>query len=481
MTAPAWRKWAEFRLKVIGNLLAAPPGSRGALRRELEVLSGKTWQHPTSGEPARFAVSTIERWYYRAKKEPKDTLTTLARRRRADAGKSLVSGAVKETLDAQYRAHRGWSAKLHADNLAAALRKRGDHAPPPSYQTVRRYMRAKGLVRVRQRRRGAERPGEVLAKEKTEARETRSFEMSHVGGLWHLDFHHGSRPVLVKDGEWRTPIVLAVIDDHSRLICHIQWYLTETVRDLVHGFSQALMRRGLPRKLMTDNGAAMLAAEFTQGLTRLSILHETTLAYSPHQNGKMECFWGQLEGRLMAMLEGERVLTLELLNRASLAWVEMEYHRAVHSETGETPATRFSSPMTVMRPSPADGELKDAFRVEEMRKQRRTDGTITAQGIRFELPSRLRHLVHVRVRYARWDLAKVDVVSETTGRIVCPLYPLDKTKNADARRRVRGEMEGNLAASGEDQTESLAVAPLLTELMENYAGSGLPPAYIPQT
>ena len=153
MTTPAWRRWAEFRLKVIGHLLAAPPGTRGDLRRELEALAAKTWQHPTSAAPARFAVSTIERWYYRARREPRDTLHSLARRRRRDAGKSLVAGGVRETLEAQYKKHPTWSAKLHADNLAAALRAKGETGAP-SYQTVRRYMRAKGLVRVRRRPRG---------------------------------------------------------------------------------------------------------------------------------------------------------------------------------------------------------------------------------------------------------------------------------------------------------------------------------------
>lgn len=479
MTTPAWRKWAEFRLKVIGHLLAAPPDGRGDLKSAISDLAAKTWQHPTTGEAVQFGASTIERWYYRARKEPKDTLTSLARRRRSDAGRSLVTGSVRELLEAQHKRHSSWSAKLHADNLAAALRAKGE-AGAPSYQTVRRYLRARGLFRVKRRPRGEERPGEVDARAKAFAHEVRSFEVTHAGSLWHLDFHHGRRPVLTPGGEWRTPICLAVIDDHSRLICHAQWYLSEATRDLVHGFIQALMRRGLPRRLMTDNGAAMLAAEFTQGLTRLSVLHETTLAYSPHQNGKMECFWGQLEGRLMAMLDGEKVLTLELLNRATLSWIEMEYHRAVHSETKEAPATRFLAAPSVMRSAPSEGDLKDAFRVEEARKQRRSDGTITVEGVRFEVPDRLRHLSKLLVRYARWDLAKVDVVSEQTGRVMYPLYPLDKSKNADARRRVRGEVEGGGAPAAPQEQGQGGIAPLLTELMASYAATGLPPAYIPQ-
>ena len=52
---------------------------------------------------------------------------------------------------------------------------------------------------------------------------------------------------------------------------------------LVHGLCQAFMKRGLPRALMTDNGAAMLCDETVTGLARLGVVHQTTLPYSPYQ------------------------------------------------------------------------------------------------------------------------------------------------------------------------------------------------------
>ena len=54
----------------------------------------------------------------------------------------------------------------------------------------------------------------------------------------------------------------------------------------MHGLSQAIQKRGLPRALLTDNGSAMVAEEVTEGLLRLGIVHERTLPYSPYQNGK---------------------------------------------------------------------------------------------------------------------------------------------------------------------------------------------------
>ena len=149
--------------------------------------------------------------------------------------------------------------------------------------------------------------------------------------------------MLTQRGQWLRPIALGILDNHSRLCCHVQWYLSETAEDLVHGLSQAIQKRGLPRALLlTDNGSAMVAEEVIEGLLRLGIVHERTLAYSPYQNGKQEAFWGTLEGRLMNMLDGVTELTLAFLNEATQAWMEMEYNRAVHRETSCSPVEPFA-------------------------------------------------------------------------------------------------------------------------------------------
>ena len=54
-------RWAQLRFSVIGHLLAAPPAP-GMLRGELQKLALREWRHPSTGEPVRFGVSTIERW-----------------------------------------------------------------------------------------------------------------------------------------------------------------------------------------------------------------------------------------------------------------------------------------------------------------------------------------------------------------------------------------------------------------------------------
>jgi hypothetical protein len=133
----------------------------------------------------------------------------------------------------------------------------------------------------------------------------------------------------------------------------------------------------------------------------------------------------------------------------------------------------------VSRPSPTSDELRRAFRAETSRTQRRSDGTISLNVRRFEVPSRYRHLERLRLRYVRWDLRSVDLIDPHTGAILCPLYPLDKTANAEGRRRPVEPIAGGDTVE-ETETPQPGMAPLLRKLIEDYAATGLPPAYLPQ-
>ena len=461
-------RWAHLRFSVIGPLLAAPPAP-GQLQQELARLSAKIWQQPGTRRSVRFSVSTLERWYYAAKNEQRDPVGILRRKRRRDRGEHpAVPQALREVLLRQYQEHSSWSYQLHAQNLAVHAQQ---HALPlaPSYSSLKRYMKAHGLLRRRRR------PSGVLRQEPAPGhsrREVRRFEVESVSALWHLDFHHGSRKILNALGEWVRPLLLGILDDHSRLVCHIQWYLTETAEDLVHGLCQALLKRGMPRALMTDNGSAMMAQETTEGLLRLGILHQPTLPYSPHQNGKQEVLWAQVEGRLLAMLESESDLTLAQLNLATQAWVEMEYHRTIHSETSQTPLDRFLKSPSSARPAATPEELRLAFTTATTRTLRRSDGTISLAGHRFEVPARYHHFTRLNLRLASWDLSRVLLVDDSVGRVLCALFPLDRAKNADARRRLVP------VTPAPAPVPPTGMAPLLRKLIAEYAATGLPPAYI---
>lgn len=470
----AHERWAHFRFGVIGALLAAPP-PHGQLQVQFQELAAKKWRHPITGTWVLLGRSTIERWYYRALGSQAGPVDALKRKIRSDQGQHpSVRPRLIELISQQHREHPSWSYQLHADNLAVLVEQQPQAGPMPSYATLWRYMKSHGLFK-RARRGPVHSPAAQEAEQRYQAREVRSYESEYVNGLWHLDFHHGSRRVLQPEGQWAYPILLGILDDHSRLCCHLQWYLAERARELCHGLSQAFQKRDLPRSLLFDNGSAMIAAETEAGLTRLGVLFENTLPYSPYQNGKQEAFWGQVEGRLLPMLEGVADLTLDQLNDASQPWVELEYNRKVHSELGgQTPLDRFLAHKNVAQPCPSTETLQRAFTTEVRRTQRRSDGTLSLEGIRFEVPSRFGHMSQLWLRYASWDLSTVHLADPQTGTLLCRLYPLDKKKNAQGLRAPRA------SASAAPPATPSGMAPLLQKIIRQYATTGLPPAYLSQ-
>lgn len=455
--------------------MASPP-ERGELSRALDALCQRSWVHPVTGEPVRFAASTIERWLHQARAAGSDRVGALRKRVRKDAGthRSLSLG-LRSALREQYEAHPSWSYMLHADNLAVVCEEDRSLGPCPSYTTLRRYMKDSGLCKQR-RVVSADTAGAERARERLLSSEVRSYEATHVHGLWHSDFHDGSRNVLTKEGRYRKPQLFCALDDLSRVGCHAQWYLDEEAESFCHGLGQALQKRGLPALLMTDGGSAMRAAETQAGLSDLSIVHWPTLPYSPYQNGKQEVFWAQVEGRLMPMLEGVSELTLSLLNEATQAWLELEYNREDHSELGCSPVQKMLAGPSVGRPCPSSDALLRAFRVKEERTQRRSDGTVSICGVRFEVPSRLRHLPRLCVRYARWDLSSADAVDgRDSSRVIATMYPLDKQSHGGGERRALGP-----AATASCPPKPVGMAPLLRKLMQRHRDTGLPPAYVPK-
>ena len=218
----------------------------------------------------------------------------------------------------------------------------------------------------------------------------------------------------------------------------------------------------------------MVSDEFIQGLGRLGIMQKKSQAHCPFQNGKIESFWGRLEGRLMAMLEHDEKLTLQKLNQLTQVWLTREYHLQEHSETGQTPMSRHVHGKSVLREAPELQVLQAAFRRDQRRIVRRSDGTISLAGVRLEVPHTYRALKKVTVRYARWDLSQIHMIDPRTEICLAPLFPVDLIKNAEGQRRAI-ERQLPLPLLEFENGEP----PLLTKMIEEFAATGLPPAYIP--
>ena len=154
---PARDRWARLRFAIIGGLLASPP-AEGELQGALEALAARTWRHPFTGLDIHFGTSTIQRWFYAARRAS-DPVSVLRNQVRQDIGRfPSFSPEAAEALRSLYAEHPGWNAQLLHDNLRVELTHAGIDSCP-SYPSVLRYLRFHGLLRRQPLRRVGPGPG----------------------------------------------------------------------------------------------------------------------------------------------------------------------------------------------------------------------------------------------------------------------------------------------------------------------------------
>jgi hypothetical protein len=70
----------------------------------------------------------------------------------------------------------------------------------------------------------------------------------------------------------------------------------------------------------------------------------------------------------------------------------------------------------------------------------------------------------------------VELVDPRSQTILCRLYPQDKSANATGARRAINQHTPEAPAVA----NTAEMAPLLKQLMADYAATGLPPTYLPR-
>ena len=240
---------------------------------------------------------------------------------------------------------------------------------------------------------------------------TKAFEAPWVNDLWMTDFSPG--PFLIVPGQKKAlPTQLcAILDDHSRVVPHAAYYRTADTHSFHQSFQQALLRRGLPHKLYTDQGGP-----FTNDHTRvicanlgIRLLHAKP--YHAWSKGKIERFFLTLQSDFEATLRlpGQAPASLEELNARLADWLQTVYHVRRHEGIGMSPNERFAQgrPVSGLRALDPQLDLERLFYAQLLRVVRK-DGTLRLDNQLYEVDLALRGL-QVRLRFNPWTLARVEV------------------------------------------------------------------------
>lgn len=238
---------------------------------------------------------------------------------------------------------------------------------------------------------------------------TKAFEAPWVNELWMADFSPGPFLHLAGQKKAQPTQLCAILDDHSRVVVHAAYYLNTDTRSFHQSFKQALLRRGLPRKLYTDQGGP-----FTNDHTRLicanlgiRLLHAKP--YHAWSKGKIERLFLTIQKDFEASLRlpGQAPATLEELNARLADWLQSIYHTRRHEGTGMSPNERFAQGSRQVRPLEAHLDLDRLFYAQQLRVVRK-DGTVRLNNQLYEVDLALRGL-EVRLRFDPWTLERVEV------------------------------------------------------------------------
>ncbi len=358
---------ALFRLSVLGPLVSRERLERGELQQIIRELAQREYAIPDSRRH-HLGEKTIEAWYYRWRREG---ITGLTPKIRVDRGQSKLSPSIQEAILAAKRENPRRSIRQIKRLLEAA----GSVARASlSRSAIHRLLQQQGLSRM---------SGSSSLPE-----ERRSFVAASAGAIWYGDVMHGPRIPL--HAKLRKTYLVSLMDDASRLITHSAFCLGETALDIEGVLKQALLRRGVPIKLIVDNGAAYRANTLQAICVRLGIHLIYCRPYAPEGKGKLERWHRTFRDQFLSELDERHITSLADLNARLWAWLEQVYHRTAHAGLGGlTPLARYQQDLPKIRSlGPRATEL-DALFHHRITRFVRKDGTVSYLGGRFEVPYEL--------------------------------------------------------------------------------------------
>jgi transposase InsO family protein len=344
--------------------------------------------HPWPDENGDYyAWRTIEDWWYAYKDGGFDALVSAPR---SDQGTSRV---LDETTAA-------WVLEQVTQNPTVPLKVlyplwQQTQRPLPSISVLYRYLRRQGLDR------------KSLRSGRLETGPTKAFEAPHVNDLWMVDF--SPCPTLSADGKALPTQLCVLVDDHSRLIPFAAYYPQANTEAFHHAFKEAILRRGLPRKLYTDQGKPFINAHSHLVCAQLGVRLLHAKPYHSWSKGKCERLIQTIQSgfETTLRLEGNQAHSLEELNSKLSVWIQTVYHQRPHSSTGQSPECRYQQAAQSLRHWNQMDDIEPLFYLRLERTVRK-NGTVRLDGQLYEVPLSLRAL-KIQLRLDPWRRARIEV------------------------------------------------------------------------
>ena len=418
---------ALFRLSVLGALASRERFNHGELAQSIRALSQQTYNIQNSRH-VHISEKTIEAWYYRWLKEG---VEGLAPKVRNDLGRSKMSPELQEAI-----------ITCKKENLKRSMSTIKEHLE-------RQGIAAKGELTRSSIHRLLQQQGLSKATQALPAIEHRGFDALYANETWYGDVMHG--PSVSVDGKTQKTYLVSLMDDASRLITHSAFCLGEKAVDIEGVLKQAILKRGLCRKFVVDNGSAYRSGSLQSICARLDIRLIYCRPYEPEGKGKLERWHRVVRQQFVSELVNDQITSLADINARLWAWIDTIYHQREHSSLKkQTPLARFQQDLPRHRTlGLLANHLDEIFYHREQRSVRK-DGTISFNSNRYEVNYILVGQ-QVLIVFDPHTEKVLYVESLKDNRCLGPATPVDRIAN-NHRKRVRTTSENN-------PVNSKAVAP----------------------
>lgn len=360
---------ALFRLTVLGPLASRGEIKHGEVKHIIRKLAAENYNIPSSKQ-THLSEATIARWHLLWKRGGIDALNPKVR---VDKGKTQIPQPVQDKLIMlkKDKPERSINQLIEMIELEGLVSKK-----TLARASVHRFLKQQQLSK------------RILPNQHTIER--RSYVAAHAGDIWQGDVLHG--PSIQTSSGMKKTYLVSLMDDKSRLITHSAFCFNEAALDIENVLKQAILKRGLPIKLLIDNGPAYISNSLKSICARLEIQIIFCRPYEPEGKGKLERFHRTFRAQFSNEIDLSKISCLGDLNARLWAWIEQSYHMRVHGglADSQTPISLWRDELHHVRsllPHMVE-QIDDLFYHREKRLVRK-NGTISWNGNFYEVDHQL--------------------------------------------------------------------------------------------
>lgn len=270
------------------------------------------------------------------------------------------------------------------------------------------------------------------------------FSYEHVGDLWQGDILYG--PYITVGRKKLQTYLHLFLDDASRYPVYSQFYLSQNFETLRHCFKEAVLRRGIPHIVYTDNAKIYRTQQFEYICASLGCTLLHSQPFEPRGRGKVERMFLTVRMRFFSTLDQNDLKDLDTLNERYFIWLNDDYIKKAHSGlNGQSPHDVFMSQVSNLNLVTNIERVNEHFLLRVTRKVQH-DATIQIDNVLYETDSIFAGK-RVEIRYEpEWinDITKALPIYDN-GKKVGEASVVRFYDNSHAKRRFKGNRRKDIS------------------------------------